>query len=872
MSRSYKPPKLASRLLNWILRDDLAEEVQGDLEEKFYSQLERNSHFKAKVNYWWQVFQYIRPFAIRRSFTNPLKNLTMIKNYVKIGLRRLKRNKVYSILNIGGLSIGLAVVMLIGIWIQKELTYDDWHPHPDRVAVVLQFKNRNGQKIVAHPLPFPLGDELREQYGDDFETVVMSSWTWDHVMGHEGNNIIKYGAFMEPGASLLLDLQMIDGDRNSLQDQHSVLINESTAKAMFGNSDPIGKPLKLDNSLNVLVAGVYKDMPASFRDLEFIAPWDLYVASNEWIQESRSEWDNSAFTAYVKLKDGVSLDDVNQRIKPAISQNYPEEWRESAQIEVFLQPMSEWHLRSNWENGVQTGGPIQNIWLFGGIGLFVLLLACINFMNLSTAQSLKRSREVGIRKAIGSLKKQLVHQFMTESFLMVVFSYLVALLLVWASLPYFQIVANKRMSIPVSEPWFWMAGIAIVFITGLLAGSYPSFHLSGFQAVKALKGTLRQGALSGALRKGLVVVQFVISVILIIGTLVVKDQVDYSLSRPMGYDAKNLISVDILSEDYEGKFDILDAQLKELRAISSMALVSSPMTSVNSTISGFKWEGKDPELDVHMAMVWANEDLGKTIGWEVVQGRDFSRDLATDSAAFVVNESAVRLMGLEDPVGQSITLGDDGTFKIIGVIKDIVRESPYKEIRPAVYMMNPGEEELEYFLLKLNPDISSQEAIASVESVFTQIAPDIPFDFSFVDEAYGRKFRQEQRVSKLSGIFAVLAIIISCLGLFGLASYMAEQRTKEIGIRKVLGASITNLWKMLSWEFVLLILLASGIAIPLAYYFISGWLNNYQYRIDLPWLSFLVAIVGALVITLITVSFQSIKAALANPVKSLRSE
>ncbi len=870
MNPHHQPPKLARRLLQWFVKEELLEEVEGDLQEKFQQQLGHGPIHQARRAYWYQVVKYARPFAMRRLPISLSIHTNMIRSYLQVGFRRIKRNKVYSVLNIGGLSVGLAVVMLIGLWVYEEFTYDHWHAHRDQVARVMQFKMRNGEQVTTRILPFPLGNELRENYGDNFEYVVMSSWTRDHVLGFEDQRVMKYGAFMEPQAPRLLDLRMIAGSLDGLREQNSILLSKGSATALFGSNDPIGQPLRVDNELNVFVTGVYEDLQGSFSDLEFIAPMVLYASSREWVREARTNWLNSAFTAYVKIADGHALEEVNERVTPAVVQNLPE-WGRASANEVFLHPLSRWHLYSNWEHGVQVGGAIQNVWLFGGIGLFVLLLACINFINLSTAQSLKRTREVGIRKAIGSLKKQLVGQFLTESLLMVIASYTMALLMVCACLPYFGNIADKQLSIPLGEPWFWGGGMLVIGVTTLLAGGYPSFFLSGFRAVQAIKGAQHQGAASHMLRKGLVVVQFTISVVLIIGTLAVKDQVAHSQNRPMGYDVNHLLAVDMVSDDYRDQFEVLHTQLMDLRAITSMAMVSSPMTRAKSRVGGFDWEGKDPDLDAELAVVWIHPDFGKTVGWQVLQGRDFSRDVATDSAAFVINQAACRFMALEDPIGQTIDVGDDA-FHVIGVVKDIVRESPYEQVKPMVYLLNPTEDLLEQYLLRLNPEISFSEATTAIESVFGELAPNIPFDYQLVDQRYAVKFRNELRISKICSIFSGLAIFISCLGLFGLASYTAEQRTREVGIRKVLGASISNLWRMLSWQFLVIILLASAVAVPIAYYAIDSWLSNYAYRIGLPWYAFLYAIVGAVVLTLLTVSFQTLKVALSNPVDSLRSE
>ena len=549
----------------------------------------------------------------------------------------------------------------------------------------------------------------------------------------------------------------------------------------------------------------------------------------------------------------------------------PEDKKFHAQI--FLHPMRDWHLRSHFDNGRQNGGLIEYVWLFLIIGIFVLILACINFMNLSTARSEKRAREVGIRKAIGSLRAQLIGQFYSESLLVVVFAFVLALIMVQLVLPWFNAVADKRMSVPWSNPWFWLAGIGFSLITGIIAGSYPALYLSSFQPVKVLKGTFRVGRFASLPRKVLVVLQFTISLALIIGTAVVYSQIQYTKNRPIGYDRNGLMMINMKSPDFYRKFDVLKTELKNAGAVTEMAESSSPLTGVWSNSGGFNWQGKDPNLDADFATIWVTHEFGKAVNWQFKEGRDFSRDFATDSSSIIMNEIAVKFMGLKNPVGTMVKWGDGPqakSYKIIGVIKDMLMQSPYENVKQTFYFMDY--ENVNWIILKLNPNRSASESIAKIEAVFRKIIPSAPFDYQFADTSFASKFEAEERIGKLSTFFAVLAIFISCLGLFGLASFVAEQRTKEIGVRKVLGASVINLWGMLSKDFVFLVILSCFIAAPVAYYFMHDWLQHYTYRTEISWWIFAVTSIGALLITLLTVSFQSIKAALMNPVKSLRSE
>jgi ABC-type lipoprotein release transport system permease subunit len=538
--------------------------------------------------------------------------------------------------------------------------------------------------------------------------------------------------------------------------------------------------------------------------------------------------------------------------------------------------MSTWHLYSEFKDGKPAGGRITFVWLFGIVGIFVLLLACINFINLSTARSEKRAREVGVRKSIGSSRIQLMAQFFSESFLMVALAFAFSLVFLTLFQPSFNLLADKDIALPFGNPAFWLSALAFIFCTGFVAGIYPAFYLSSFQPVEVLKGVLRSGHYAASPRKILVVVQFTVSVVLIIGTIVVFQQVQFARSRPVGYDRENLITVPMNDPGYKGKLDVLRTELVNTGVVSEAAASLSPPTAVWNTTGGYSWPGKDPNVDASFAICNVTYDFGKTVGWQFVAGRDFSREIPSDSSeAIIINEAAVRYMGLEDPVGKVITDVDEfGTPKwskvIIGVVKDIVMESPYEPVRQTLYFFDI--EELFTLNIRIDPAVSASTALPEIKSALNKVVPSALFDYKFVDEEYARKFSQEQRIGKLSGVFAVLAIFISCIGLLGLASFVAEQRTKEIGIRKVMGASVSSLWKMLSKDFVVLVIISCVIAIPIAYYFMSGWLEKYEYRTEISAWIFVVTSFAALLITLLTVSYQAVKAALMNPVKSLRSE
>lgn len=786
------------------------------------------------------------------------------------------RHKGYSFINVGGLAVGIAVAMLIGLWISDELSYDRYHTNYDRVAQVMQHQTFNGRKGTEYSIPIPLATELQKSYGNDFKYLVMASWMGGHILSYENKKFSKTGNYMDVDAPRLLDLKMLKGTLDGLKEPGSILLSQSEAKAFFQDKDPMNELMRIDNKLDVKVTGVYEDLPfnSQFRELSFIVPWELYVSSEAWVKTARDEshWGNNSFQLYAQLADHADIDNVNAKIINAKQDNVSQDDKQF-KAEIFLHPMKDWHLKSSWENGVYTAGYIQYVWLFGTVGIFVLLLACINFMNLSTARSEQRAKEVGIRKSIGSLRSQLINQFLSESFLIVILAFILAVALVTLCIPSFNQLTDKKLILPLTNISFWLVTVAFILVTGFLAGSYPALYLSSFQPVKVLKGTFRVGRFASMPRRVLVILQFTVSVTLIIGTAVVYNQIQFTKNRPIGYDRDGIIMIQMTSPDFRGKYDLLRSELKNAGAIEEMTTSYSPLTGVWSNSGGFNWEGKDPALQAEFATISVTHDFGNVVGWTIKEGRDFSRDFASDSVGFIINEAAVKFMGLKNPVGTVVRWGDekDGQdFKIIGVVDDLLMESPFKAVKQSIYFINYNN--VNWIELKLNPKASISESIARVETIFKKYLPMVPFEYQFVDDVHAEKFASEERVGKLSAIFAVLAIFISCLGLFGLASFVAEQRTKEIGIRKVLGASVANLWQMLSKDFVVLIIISCFLAIPIAYYFLNDWLMAYEYRTEISWWIFLATGIGALIITLLTVSFQAIKAALMNPVKSLRSE
>ncbi len=793
----------------------------------------------------------------------------MIKNYLKIAWRNLIKNKASSFINIGGLAVGMAVAMLISLWIWDELSFNKYHENYDRIAQVWQHETFNGTVNTGGVVSLPLDAELRKTYGSSFKHIALSSWTEKHVLVVGDKKVSYPGNFMGSEAPEMFTLHMLKGTRNGIKDPSSMLISQSVAKALFGDTDPMDKVIKLDNKADFKVSGVYEDLPdnTSLHDVAFLGPWEYYIHSpgNE---RSLTDWGNNSLFLYVQIADNTDMAKVSAMIRNVKLNKMSKEDLKFNPI-IFLQPMSKWHLYSEFKNGVNTGGAIQYVWLFGTIGIFVLLLACINFMNLSTARSEKRAKEVGIRKAVGSLRGQLIGQFFCESLLIAVLAFALSLLLVQLATPYFNTIANKNVGILWNNPVFWMVSISFTLFTGVIAGSYPALYLSSFNPVKVLKGTFKAGRFAAMPRKVLVVVQFTVSVILIIGTIVVFRQVQFAKDRPVGYSKVGLVNIEVTNDDLHKHFSAVRADMLKTGAITEIAESSSSTTGVNNDRGDISWQGKDPAMSSFFGWIGVSPEYGKTVGWQFTDGRDFSGKFISDSLAIVVNQATVKYMGLKNPVGQVVRIGDRN-LTIVGVVKDMVMESPYEPVKQTIFHIARGTSD--NIMIKINPNVSAHDALGKIAAVCKAYSPSVPFSYKFVDEEYAKKFATEERVGKLASSFAGLAIFISCLGLFGMASFMAEQRVKEIGVRKVLGATVFGLWRLMSKDFVALIVIALFIAIPIAFYLMHGWLQKYTYHSELSWWVFAATSGGAILITLLTVSYQSIRAALANPVKSLRSE
>jgi putative ABC transport system permease protein len=867
------PPKIFLRFFQWYCHPSLRKHIEGDLLELYNEQLEISGKRKADLKFAADVLLLFRPGIIKPAENYNINHYSMYESYLKLGWRNILKNRGYSFINIGGLACSLTVAMFIGLWIYDEFSFNKYHKNYDTIAGVYRKEQANGETYINYVQVTGLGTLLRNEFGSHFKDVVLlRSRIEDKVLTTGDKKFSQLGYFMQPEGADMFSLEMLKGRLDGLKDKKSIFLSESLAEKMFGNKDPINQMITMDAKWDLLVTGVFKDLPknSEFEKASYFAPLDLFL--DGWAD--LNVWNNYNMRLYVQLNNENDVEKVSAMIKDVMLPHVDES-KVKMKPELFLLPMSKWRLYSEFENGVSvTSERLKFVWMFAVTGVFVLLLACINFMNLSTARSEKRAKEVGIRKSIGSRRGQLVQQFLGESLVVAMASMVISIVLLQFLMPAFNRIADKDISIPWSNSWVWLTILSFTILAGLLAGSYPALYLSAFNPVKVLKGTFKVGRGASTPRRILVVAQFTFSISLIIATAIVYRQLQFAKNRPVGYSRNGLISIHPRSPEYYGKYEVLRNEFKKTGVVQEIAESNYAVTSTLGWNNGFEWRGKpqgmdDPAFNINEV----TSGYGATIGWTFVSGRDFSQEISSDANGVVINETAARLLGLENPVGETLTRNRDGQrteYTILGVITDMVKGSPFEPADPCLFFQASSDQE--WLFIRIDPSVSVHEALPKIENVFNQYVPSAPFDYKFANEEYEAKFRAEERISVLASIFSTLAIIISCSGLFGLVSYVAEQRSKEIGIRKVLGASSTHIWRLLTSEFVLLVLISCVIAIPLSYYFMAEWLAQYKYRTTVSWYLLLAAGFAALLITIVTVSIQALKAAFANPVNSLRSE
>jgi putative ABC transport system permease protein len=796
----------------------------------------------------------------------------MIRNHFLVAWRNLLKNKGYTSINIIGLAIGMAVTLLIALWAVNEYSYDRFLPGYQTVYhVKMNFTGQHDGTTTQDATSLPVADVLRKEV-PGIKRVAEANW-----IGNEASDLVVgdkklylKGGAAGPAFWQMFPFPFVKGDpATAFREPFSIVIDQSTAKALFGDKDPLNQGIKIDNDKIVKVTGVIKDIPAnSSLQFSFLLPFAFEEQTQDWIKQSRTHWTYNSFQIFVQLDSSADNAQIAPKIRNLVSDRSPE--MRTGKPAIWLQPYKDMHLYSAYKNGNVAGGFIDYVHLFTMIGLLVLVIACVNFMNLSTARSEKRAREVGVRKALGSQRKDLIVQFLTESIVIAAIASLLAMLLVQLLLPAFNGMTRESIRMPWSSPVYWCCMLGYVLLTGLFAGSRPALYLSSFSPVKVLKGAVTTGKAATLSRKVLVVMQFSCSVALIISTIIVYRQIQYAKDRPTGYDANRLMMTD-MSADLVKNFDAIRQEMLRSGVVEDVAMSTSVVTEMQSHCSLDNWPGKTAaDESVNIGSVWVSGSYFKALGMKIVAGRDFSADIHADSAGVIVNEATIGRIGLKNPIGRMVTWNCNGTpVRILGVVKNALMESPFKPVAPAIFYHSDWGNSLLY---RLSAHVKTENALPVLAKLFEKYNPAYPWDYHFVDEVYSQKFNLEVLVGKLAGIFAALAILISCLGLFGLAAYVAEQRTREIGIRKVLGASVTQLWMLLSKDFLLLVVISCLIASPIALYFLHNWLQQYDYRISIGPGVFVLAAAAAILITLLTVSFQSIRAALANPVESIRTE
>lgn len=792
----------------------------------------------------------------------------MIKNFFKVAYRNLLRHKGFSVINITGLAIGMATTILILLWIQDEISYDHFHKNKDRIYEVWNRVSVEGEVSTWNTTPVPLAAAVEKDL-PEVERAVRVNSNNKYLLSVGEKRMIKSGAIVDTGFLQMFSFRMLQGDpTTALDDAHSVVLTEKTAKSLFGNEDALGKVIKIGDKDHFTVSGILQDPPTNTRfNFEYLLPW-TYLKYGEG--QDLGWYDNSIST-YVMLKPHANDASAAAKIK-ALKQQYTDEAK-AMKWELFLYPLDRWRLYSSFTDGIEDNrGRSTLISLFGITAGFILLIACINFMNLSTARSEKRAKEVGIRKVAGAQKSSLIGQFIGESVFLALLAGIISIIIVLISLPGYNQLTNKELFLNFGNVYTWVALIGFILFTGLLAGSYPAFFLSSFQPNKVLKGTFKKANALLTPRKVLVVLQFTFAIILIICTIIIKQQLDYARERNAGYNKENL-AYHFMTGDIAKNYPLIKNELLTSGIAKSVTKTNSPLTERWSDGWGQHWEGKDPNDRTSFDRYLADEGLGATAGLAFIQGRDFDlKNFPTDSTGLIINESSLKIMKFKDPIGKIVE--DLGIkWHIVGVVKDFILTSPYEPTRPLLICgAKSSFMTFNVIQMKLNENNSTAKNLEKAAAIFKRYNSEYPFDPRFVDEEYASKFEDEKLQGTLAGLFAGLTIFISCLGLFGLTTYMTENRIKEIGIRKVLGASVTGITRLLSGDFVKLVIISFLIAAPLAWYGMNKWLESYTYRIGIEWWVFLLAGLLSVIIALLTVSYQSIKAAIANPVKSLRTE
>ena len=787
----------------------------------------------------------------------------MIKLFFKTFLRNIKRNPFSGIINITGLALGFTVVIIGSLWILKQFSFDKNFKNYDNIYQVMITGTFNGEKTTDRSTPIPLAKLLQSDFKNEMQhiTLVSKRENANFKSGEKritGKGLYAMGAFSE-----LFTFESIKGDVSTPALPSKMIISESLARRIFGDVDVINKVVELTGKTQYEITGVYADLPenSTFHQLDYILPFCDYLKQNPDADQS---WGNCFFHIYASIQNPNFLSSLEGTTTSILKSKLTD-----IDPEVLLHPMSKWYLYDGFKNGKNIGGQIQYVWMFALVSALIILLACINFINLSTARSIKRGKEIGILKSIGVNRRQLIQGFLFESILSVFLAFILSLPLILLLLPWINGFTGTELLLPLHSIFFYLIAFLSIVLLGLSSGLYPSLFLSSFNPILALKGKSIQGNSKFQARKIMVVIQFAISIFMMIATYLVITQLNYVKDRPIGYSNKNLVNVTSSSGEIIKKFDVLKKELFDKGLIKDATLSSSFVNNLALTGGGFTWQGNDAKEGSIMGIYTIDENFAPTVQWKFMKGRNFSKDFKTDSIAVILNEAGAKYMGVSDLNSKQLSFRGV-KYRILAIIQNTMSESPFKSITPTAYFLNllPKSK----ITIRLKDDTEVNTTMKAIAMHFTKTDPDITFSYTFTDQDYGKQFKQMEMIRSLTSLFTGLAILISCLGLYALVSFLTEQREKEIGIRKVLGASELGLWKLLSAEYIWLTLIGFMIAAPLAYLLMDKWLENYVYRIAISWSIFVVTGGLALFITLVTVSFQAVKAALSNPIDTLRNE
>ena len=784
----------------------------------------------------------------------------MFNNYFKTAFRNLWKNKGYTFLNIAGLAIGITCAALIFLWVENEVTWNHYFSNHDNLYKVKDRQTYDGQTFTFDATPGPLAQGMKTEI-PGIKNTARTTWGNRVLFSLHDKSTYEQGMYVDSSFLSMFKLQFMAGNASqAFNDLYSVVISETMAKKFFGSTNAIGKTLQIDNDKSYIVSGVIKDLPenVSFR-FDWLSPFQIYLNDNPWLQQLGS----NGIVTYAETDRNVNVDNINKKLY-----NYIQTKDSSINARMSIYPMSRWRLYDSFDDGKEVPGRIKYVNLFSLIAWIILIIACINFMNLATARSQQRAREVGVRKVLGAGKAKLIAQFIGESLIMSLISALLAIALIYLALPAFNHLLNEQLSINLSYPSHIGALLAIAILCGLIAGSYPAFYLSSFNPVGVLKGIRIKSGSAGFIRKGLVIVQFAISVTFIICTVIIYQQINHIKERNLGYNKQDLIYLS-LNGNMKQNFTAIRNDLQQSGAVENATLSKSSVLQLGSNTADFNWDGKDPNKQVLITIESVSPEYIATMGMKLKAGRDFYNGVNTDTGNIVINDAMAKLISKQNVVGKVIYWGDSKR-NIIGVVNDFLYNDMYSSAAPL--MLDIDTASTSFLTIRMNANADLQTALPKIENIIKKDNPGYPVEYKLVDDSFSQLFQTETLIGKLAGVFAVLAILISCLGLFGLAAYTAEQRKKEIGIRKVLGASVQGVAGLLSKDFLVLVGIACIVSFPVAWLVMNNWLQSYSYRIEISWLIFIVAGVLAILIALLTVSFQAIKAAIANPVKSLRTE